>query len=161
MKLFTKVYPLMMPEGCWKLLIKYLVWLDYRLYQEGKPMLNMPKLIGGIIAQHLLDRRDEIQAHFYGIQAEILRRGELPRFFSAAQLARIDTATAAEIPDLCRIGWRDRKRRAKGEAAKEKALRGASRRSAYALPRLAGGSNPLRGWLVGAAAGADDDEVLH
>ena len=104
MKVFTKTYPIIMPDGCWKLLIKYLVWMDYRCWKEGKPQINPVKLIGGIIAQHLLDHADEIQARFYAIQSEIFRGGELPRFFSSAQLADIDRASAEEVADLCRIG---------------------------------------------------------
>ena len=111
MKFFTKVLPIPLPDSSWKLLAMYLVVMNHRLLQRKKSQANLNKTIGAIVTQFLVQHEQWIQQEFYRVRSEVWRK-PLPRFFSPEQLAQIESASAAQIPDAVRIGWRDRHGRA-------------------------------------------------
>lgn len=111
MKLFIKWLPVPIPERMWKLLGMYLVVMNHRLLQEKKPQVNLSKTIGAILTQYLVQHEQWIREEFYRVRNEVWAT-PLPRFFTADQLAEIESASAPQIPDAVRIGWRDRRGRA-------------------------------------------------
>ncbi len=112
MKLFTKIYPIPMPESAWKLLGMYLAVMNYRLLKQGAAQVNMPKLIGATLTRYVLEHEQWIRREFYSVKQELLRTGPVPRFFSSEQLEALESASASEIPNAVRIGWRGRQRAA-------------------------------------------------
>lgn len=112
MELFTKIWPVPMPESAWKLLGMYLAVMNYRLLQQGSRQGNMPKLIGAILTRYVVEHEQWIREEFYRVKREVIQAGTVPRFFSPDQLDALESASASQIPDAVRIGWRDRERAA-------------------------------------------------
>lgn len=112
MRLFTKTLPIPMPESSWKLLGMYLAVMNYRLLERKRPQANLSKTIGAIVTQYLVQHEQWIREEFYRVKADVWNRGTVARFFDADQLADIESASASEIPDAVRIGWRRRHGRA-------------------------------------------------
>jgi hypothetical protein len=115
-KMVTKVYPILLPEAAWKLLGMYHVVLNRQLLESGYRQSNLAKTLGAILTQYLVANEKWIREEFYRVKAEVAR-DDIPRFYDSDQLARIETASATEIPNALRIGWSGRVKRANGRAA--------------------------------------------
>lgn len=98
----TKPYPIPMPASAWKLLGMLLANLRYRQAVRGEPQMNLPKLIGGIVAWYVFKRAEEIQRDFAELESKCLSAPSLPGFYTPAQLADIRAAAGSKIPVVVR-----------------------------------------------------------
>lgn len=102
----TKPFPIPMPATAWKLLGMLLAILRYKQAKRGEAQMNIPKLIGAIVAWYVLKRARQIQREFHELEAECLSAPQLPGFYTPSQLADIRTASAEQIPVVVRTGYR-------------------------------------------------------
>jgi hypothetical protein len=118
----------------WKLLAMYLVVMNRRALQKHQGALNLSRLIGGIVARHVLANAEWIQREYHEVKLELLREGVIARFYSSEQLEAIEGADAAELPSLLAIDWRARHGRPRAE---DRAFREPHQRSARDVLRAA------------------------
>lgn len=129
----------------------YLVVMNYRHRMQRKRQLNLSRLFGAIVAWHVQKHEAEIREEFYRIHLELLRHGEVPRFFPAERLEAIDGAKAADIPGLLRM--RDHSNSPYDQSwVGEPALRVFDPRSARRLLRSLGRAGEVRARISRALA---------
>lgn len=145
-----------MPKGAWRLLSMYMVVLRFRQVKRREAQINMPKLIGGIIAWYVIAHEQWIRDQFARVRSELVRSGPLPRFFSVEKLDWIASAPASEVPDDLSAGWRSEN----GTRPKEerRALPTIDRRAPLVVPTFVGQPRSVRTGSKRAAAGADQQE---
>lgn len=108
--LSRKTLVVIAPPAVWKYLAMYLVVINGRLLKRGWPLLNLSRLVGAILSEFVVSHAREIDEEFNQVRLDAIK-GWLPRFFSPEQLDAIAAASSSEIPDVLRIGWRDRERK--------------------------------------------------
>lgn len=103
MRWTVRPLPLVMPEEAWRLVTMYLAVLQHKLTREGKPRVNLPRLIGGIVAWYVFARQKWIRRKFYEVEAQQLRSDALPGSYRPDQLTRIRTAETTDLPTAARL----------------------------------------------------------
>lgn len=89
----------------------YLVVMDYKLLKQGNRQTNLSTLLGAIITQFLTANERWIQEEFYRVKQRVVTEGVIPRFFDLDQLTEIEATSGADISELVRIGWNERRRK--------------------------------------------------
>jgi len=116
----TKTMQLRLPPTLWKLLGQQLVTINYYRLLRGERMMSLNSLLATILAGHTIHHAETISKEFTSVIAAVTEQ-ELPSFYSLEQLDGIAAATAEQIPDAVRIGYRTDSGHARVKA--KKALR--------------------------------------
>jgi len=97
----------MMPHVAWVLLGKYLAVVNYDRLARGQKAINYKQLLGAIVARVMIEHGQEIGRSFEEVWLSA-HKESLPHFYSTDQLAAIASASRTDIPDVFRIGYRER-----------------------------------------------------
>jgi hypothetical protein len=139
--------PVELTLGEWKMLGRYLVWLNRDRLKEGRMETGFSGLMATFARLMLVHKGAEAQREFDEILLEAYKRN-IPGFFTHDELASIAGASSSELFSLLRIDQKSRR-------AQQRALQRLGRRSKSAAVRLPQKSGKVRGRSLRVATGLD------